>query len=1222
MARPESRQIGGYFPTPSDLLPAIASTITVPDHSSLTVFDPCAGDGEAVVQLAALWGASRTVACELEASRAEGLDAKDINLALHADALRLTWSSATDIDILYLNPPYDWDTEYQRLEDRFLVHLATLVSRALVFLVPRQALRSCAETLARGFRSVRVWRVPDPHYEVFRQVLVVAEPSTVGLLDAELRDRLLDIADGAEIPVLETSCSDPLKIPKRFHWDLNRFEPKAIPIRADAVFESFETWDPVPDLCARPLDHCRRLLTPSASPPHPAHLALALTEGLFNGLRLDPDDPERHPSILASGSIRTTSVPVETKTNDDGEVIGHIHVEQPRLDLTIYDLQTGCYHDLEPSSEPSLSDDPAEWVAADLLLSYRGAMVQGLRDAFPLLHDPLDSSHDLQLPTLKRPPYKNQHHTVAAALKVLASGSEPTILGEVGTGKTLMALLILNSLLPSRVDATRQQLQEQGMDDAQVPGVQTALVLCPPHLVDTWTEETELTLKDQVDVRVIESIADIESAARSKGPQLLILSREKAKLGYRTRGVESETCPRCGTKHGRLSATLARRRIKCEAETPVASSFEAQAVLRLLPILLAFESRPSLNGTTEIPCRKLPGLKMGDLDAMARAIVERFQDDLLPLLEQAQARFTLAAAAATSDHVDEVLSALRRKQGVEGQHQESIRKMLEELADAKSANLLYYFRNLLRHLISAAEWDARACGEPLYYPDVRPLGGSKSTGTAKRHARPRTIAVADYIHKRHPKLAQLLIVDEAHEYGHRSSAQSQAMQTLAQLPGTRTVFLTGTLTNGYASSAFLLRWLASPKFRQRFGYNDLRKFLDEYGYAKIFVPCEDDERGARSKTRKPSRIREAAGVHPSFILRWLLPDSIIIHKRDLDLDLPSIDRAQVPVGFDTDEDEELQQHYEILKRRLLSAMSGSRERKLKLLGALAHLPSYLDLTSEDCDPYEIRLEGRVIATGGQTPADQLAPKERFLLDQLQQHRENGRSTLVFLESTGTHLPERLLSKIKLHVTRRCAILDAKKVSPAERNRWIKDQVRRGIEVVLVNPRTVATGLNSLVHFSVGIFYQIPTSPTVLRQAVGRLHRPGQSRDVKIYASYYEGTLQEKLFDLVASKLEAAHQVDAHSVGEALRTAGADSQDAATSVSIGEALYESLTGDTKPVVSTQFGTLDVPVPTTIPELQRPVQRQPTRRLDPSRFDRIEIIPVSVGSQPKPSVGGLL
>ena len=199
MARPGSQQVAGYFPSPERLLPSIASVLRWPKPSGPTfLLDPCAGDGSAIRTLRRLWVSTycpdplteagmgyydrmSIVGCELEAERAATLKA-GLNsfgdVAFHGDAFRLSALEPRDrqATVLYLNPPYDHDAEYRRLEHRFLLRFAEHLHPGcglLLFLVPHYALAPSAEFLARNFLDIRAWRLPEPEFWSFKQVLLV-----------------------------------------------------------------------------------------------------------------------------------------------------------------------------------------------------------------------------------------------------------------------------------------------------------------------------------------------------------------------------------------------------------------------------------------------------------------------------------------------------------------------------------------------------------------------------------------------------------------------------------------------------------------------------------------------------------------------------------------------------------------------------------------------------------------------------------------------------------------------------------------------------------------------------------------------------------------------------------------------------------------------------------------------------------------------------------------
>jgi hypothetical protein len=119
-----------------------------------------------------------------------------------------------------------------------------------------------------------------------------------------------------------------------------------------------------------------------------------------------------------------------------------------------------------------------------------------------------------------------------------------------------------------------------------------------------------------------------------------------------------------------------------------------------------------------------------------------------------------------------------------------------------------------------------------------------------------------------------------------------------------------------------------------------------------------------------------------------------------------------------------------------------------------------------------------------------------------------------------------------------------------------------LQVLLVNPNAVCTGLNNLISFSAGLWYELDLSTTTYRQANGRLHRIGQTRPVTIEIPFYAKTAQEITFQLIAKKTTASLQADALDLQAALEAAGASAEETnalATALSLGQAVYRALTG---------------------------------------------------------------
>ena len=86
-----------------------------------------------------------------------------------------------------------------------------------------------------------------------------------------------------------------------------------------------------------------------------------------------------------------------------------------------------------------------------------------------------------------------------------------------------------------------------------------------------------------------------------------------------------------------------------------------------------------------------------------------------------------------------------------------------------------------------------------------------------------------------------------------------------------------------------------------------------------------------------------------------------------------------------------------------------------------------------------------------------------------------------------------------------------------RARIIDNWVKKGMEVLITNPKKVEVGMD-LLDFPSIVFYQIPMSTYTLRQASRRSWRIPQKKPVKVFFLTYSGTMQTRLMQLMADKL--------------------------------------------------------------------------------------------------------
>ncbi|MEE9549205.1 MAG: DEAD/DEAH box helicase [Candidatus Binatia bacterium] len=156
---------------------------------------------------------------------------------------------------------------------------------------------------------------------------------------------------------------------------------------------------------------------------------------------------------------------------------------------------------------------------------------QVAKDSHPLYRPGVDrkEAYDL-IKHISRRPIACQIDAVGGIVKALRSRDSAILVGEMGLGKTYISIAASSAL-----------------------GYTKTLVVCPPHLVGKWKREVKLTLP-RAHVEIAEKIADIERALRlRREPLFVILSREKAKLGYYWKGHAQTqkdgtlACPKCRT---------------------------------------------------------------------------------------------------------------------------------------------------------------------------------------------------------------------------------------------------------------------------------------------------------------------------------------------------------------------------------------------------------------------------------------------------------------------------------------------------------------------------------------------------------------------------------------------------------------------------------------------------------------------------------------------------
>ncbi len=175
------------------------------------------------------------------------------------------------------------------------------------------------------------------------------------------------------------------------------------------------------------------------------------------------------------------------------------------------DWQDEDYWEDEDEDEEDSGENPEgkapEGIAA-FIEKYKDSIARRVIESYPPLYEP--ASAQTPLPELLRRSLGAQEDAIRSAALSLMNNRGTNIVGEMGTGKTFI-----------------------GIGAAHAAGFQRVLVIMPPHLVEKWKREVEMTVPGAYAV-IVESITDLERVRSIPDrPLFVVMSRERAKLSYR-----------------------------------------------------------------------------------------------------------------------------------------------------------------------------------------------------------------------------------------------------------------------------------------------------------------------------------------------------------------------------------------------------------------------------------------------------------------------------------------------------------------------------------------------------------------------------------------------------------------------------------------------------------------------------------------------------------------
>lgn len=685
--------------------------------------------------------------------------------------------------------------------------------------------------------------------------------------------------------------------------------------------------------------------------------------------------------------------------------------------------------------------------------------------------------------------FNTQMNVMAAVSRSLKKEKSSLIVGEMGTGKTAMA--IGSTYLSSKKDNS------------------TNIVMCPGHLVEKWKREVERLYPGAI-AKIISDFDDLlnlDKRIRDKNrkyPLFLIISKDTAKISYVERpniiydkDRKTFKCPICGAEYynselvkhspgALIDPASYESRFKTHKRC---SSLKSYVKLKDISILEAFLNKNDKNSqccTTDYLVPKKTNLSYFSMK-QGRSY---------------HAQYMTCGCHLWSATNSKEATKWKKYTGVGYIHDDML-PLVYDLYD-KRDSLTSERKSFITKLFKAVK-------------NAEELGENKRA--------PRRYSIARYIRKYYKGLIDFFIADEVHMYSSSTSAQANAFGDFVQI-AKKTIALTGTLLNGYANGIYYILYRMYPKdFKKRgFNYDSVINFVNDYGVSQEIYKASYYPNGRRYG-QKTTKI--CPGVSPELFTKFLLDKAIFVSLSDMSTGLPEYTETPVPVRMLP----EVEEKYRGCIQAVRDYLQDTRNRSKSLSVAF---PAAQKLNLYPDQPYNVapicnpdNLSEKLINFPDAIPRENQenyhSTKDLKVLEIVNQKIQRGENVLIYLDYVNkTDCIERLEKIFKIAGIKACTLTSA--IPAKKREEWIDTKVKEGYKVMICNPKLVETGLD-LLSFTNIIFYQVGYNLFTMRQASRRSLRLNQPNNVNVYFMYYENTTQEVTLSLMANKLQAAMAIE-------------------------------------------------------------------------------------------------
>ena len=355
----------------------------------------------------------------------------------------------------------------------------------------------------------------------------------------------------------------------------------------------------------------------------------------------------------------------------------------------------------------------------------------------------------------------------------------------------------------------------------------------------------------------------------------------------------------------------------------------------------------------------------------------------------------------------------------------------------------------------------------------------------------------------------VFLMDEAHKMQDPESLQSKTYRALVK-HSYRVLLMTGTLSNGYASSIFHILYPAFPnEFKKLgFGYSNIAQFIEYFGATM-------DSRTTNG-SRSSKKLVELPEINYR-IFSIITTLGVTVTNEDLDLPMPGFSERQVivepepeittTISFVKDRVKEIAKGFEKVYKSWgtnlwnYSLNNLQKTYEYKIIGKVRQYNNPLNQEDYTLVPHE-----EVVSFNFEVTDAYISRKEQKLIDIVNAEKKEERRTLVFIDyAEANNVAERLEKVLNDNGVTASAL--PSNVKSEDIMAWINSLES---DVAILPQRRSDTGLN-LVMFHTVVFYELSDQIRTVQQAKCRPWRPiGQTKDVRVFYLAYSGNQSSQL----------------------------------------------------------------------------------------------------------------